>query len=234
MVGELAAVGLVVVLLLGLVLGPIAGLLVAVAVAALVGYVWRSGEAVVRRTIGGRPADPERDARLVNLVDGIAAASGVPPPGLLVLDDPAPNALTFGFDARNATIAVTTGLLERLSRVELEGVVAREVARIKTQEIQPATVAAGVLRVVGPIAPWARHVRAVATGDASLVLADAQGVRITRYPPGLANALERLGADAAGVRASSPVIAHLWVEPPASSTAVHPPLEERIEALREL
>ena len=112
--------------------------------------------------------------------------------------------------------------------------VAREVARIKNHEIQPATVAVAVLRLVGPISPWAAHVRRLAAGDAGLVVADAQGVRLTRYPPGLADALQRLGPDAAAVRAGSTSIAHLWVEPPASSTDIHPPLEERVEALREL
>jgi Zn-dependent protease with chaperone function len=61
-------------------------------------------------------------------------------------------------------------------------------------------------------------------------------VRLTRYPPGLAAALEHLGADAGAVRAGSSATAHLWLEPPVSgpTLAVHPPLEERIEALREL
>ena len=215
----------------GLALGLLAGLVLGAAAGA---YAWRAGPAVARRLLAGTPADPVAHARLVNLVAGLGTANGVPTPELLVLDDPAPNALSFGLDARHATVAVTSGLLERLSRVELEGVVAREIARIKTHETRPATVAVALLRVVAPITPWADHVRRLAVGDGGLVFADTQGVRLTRYPPGLAAALEHLGPDAARVRADAPAIAHLWVEPPVPSVDVHPPLEERIEALREL
>jgi heat shock protein HtpX len=226
---------LVVLAVAALVAGPVVGLVLALAVGAAIGaYIWRAGAGIVRRELGGRPADEVRDARLVNLVEGIGAANGVGVPNVLVVEDPAPNALTFGLDARNATIALTTGLLERLSRVELEGVVARELARIKRHEIQPATVAVAALRVVGPIRPWADHVRRLATGATSLVLADAYGARFTRYPPGLADALSRLGTDGRDVRAGSPAMAHLWLEPPTSTLSAHPSLEERVEALREL
>ena len=238
LVGELTvptfAVVLVVVGALG---GIIAGIVVAALVAAALGaYLWRGGPGAARRALGGRAADPEAEARLVNLVEGLGTANGVPVPDLLVIDDPAPNALSLGLDARHATIAVTTGLLERLSRVELEGVVAREIARIKSHETRPETVAVAVLTLVGGFRPWADHVRRLAVGDGGLVVADTQGARLTRYPPGLAKALEHLGADARNVRAGSNATAHLWLEPPMSGPPldVHPPLEERIEALREL
>jgi heat shock protein HtpX len=220
----------VVSLLAGPVLGLLASLVVGLAIAA---YVWRAGPGIVRASIGGRAAD-EREARLLNLVDGLAGANGVPVPELLVVDDAAPNALTFGLDTRSATIAVTTGLLDRLSRVELEGVVAREVARIKRHEIQPGTVAVSALRVVGPVRPWADHVRRLAAGDTSVVAADVHGVRLTRYPPGLAAALRRIGDDGRNLRVGTAAVAHLWFEPPAPSSDVHPTLEERVEALREL
>ena len=238
LVGEVVApVFLVLLVLVALVAGVLVGILVALVLAgALAVYLWRGGTAAARRALGGRPADPERDARLVNLVDGLAGANGVPVPELIVIDDAAPNALSYGLDARHATVAVTTGLLERLSRVELEGVVAREIARIKSHETRPETVAVAVLQLAGPIRPWADHVRRMAVGDGGLVVADTQGVHLTRYPPGLANALAHLGADASAVRAGSRATAHLWLEPPAggSTVDVHPPLEERIEALREL
>jgi heat shock protein HtpX len=238
LVAELAGpVFLVVLVVVALVGGIFVGVLAAVVVAgALAAYLWRAGSGTASRALGGRPADPARDARLVNLVEGLGAANGVPVPSVLVIDDPAPNALSFGLDARHATIGVTTGLLARLSRVELEGVVAREIARIKSHATRPETVAVAVLTIVGPIRPWADHVRALAVGKGGLAVADAEGVRLTRYPPGLANALEHLGPDAAGVRAGSSATAHLWLEPPVRGVAldVHPPLEERVEALREL
>jgi heat shock protein HtpX len=226
---------LVVLVVVSLLAGPVLGLVAGVIVGAgIFVYVRRAGEPAVRAAIGGVPVDEARHPRLQNLVDGLSGANGVAGPELLVLDDPAPNALSFGLDARHATVAMTSGLLERLSRVELEGVVAREVARIKSEEIRPATIAVAVLRLVGTIPPWAAHVRRIAGAADRLVLADASGVRLTRYPPGLASALERIAPDASGVAASSPTIAHLWLEPPVPVTDLHPPLEERVEALREL
>jgi heat shock protein HtpX len=222
----LAVVSLLADPLIGLVAGLVAG-------GAVAAYVWRAGPGIVARELAGRPADEAADSRLLNLVEGLGAANGVGVPHVVVVDDPAPNALTFGLEARHATMAVTTGLLERLGRVELEGVVARELARIKRHDIQPATVAVAALRLVGSIGPWAAHVRQLATGDASLVAADADGVRLTRYPPGLADALARIGDDGRRVRAGT-AVSHLWLEPPASSPTVHPSLEERVAALREL
>jgi heat shock protein HtpX len=214
--------------------GPVLGLASSLLVGAgIAGYVWRAGPGIVRSSIGGRPADA-REARVLNLVEGLGGANGVTVPALLVIDDPAPNALTFGLDSRSATIAVTTGLLERLSRVELEGVVAREIARIKRHEIQPGTVAVAALRIVGPIRPWAAHVRRLALGDISLVVADAHGASLTRYPPGLVGALQRIGDEGRNLRVGTAAVAHLWFEPPALSTDVHPTIEERVEALREL
>lgn len=226
LVAEVAApafvvVAVVVAALAGVVVGVLAGLVVAALVAA---YALRSGPGVVRRTIGGRAADPVTDARLVNLVDGLGAAAGVPAPELVVVDDGRADAMTFGLDPRDATIAVTSGLLSSLTRVELEGVLARELARIKRQDIRPATIAVAVLRLVGPITPWAERVRRAAVADDGLD-ADTQGVRITRYPPGLADALAKLGEPATTTRAT----AHLWL-----SADVHSSLDERIEALREL
>jgi heat shock protein HtpX len=151
-----------------------------------------------------------------------------------VIEDPSPNALSFGLDPRHATLAVTRGLLDTLSRIELEGVLARELARIKNHETRPATVAVAVLTVVGPVRPVADRVRRIAMATPA-VAADASGVAITRYPPGLAAALGKLRAAGAAVAAGSPATAHLWVEPPVAPDPVsHPPLEERIQALREL
>jgi heat shock protein HtpX len=219
-------------LLVGLLLG---GVVVGVVLAVVLGAGWwaltRTGSGAARAAIGGRPADPVVDARLHNLVDGLGGGAGVPKPELLVVEDPAPNACAFGTDPRHATLAVTTGLLATLSRVELEGVLARELAAIKVHETAPATVAVALLRVLGPIGPVAAWVRRTALATPAVAV-DASGVAITRYPPGLAAALEKLRADGASVRAGSAGTAHLWVVPP--DPALHPPLEERIEALREL
>jgi heat shock protein HtpX len=224
------------ILVVGLVVGfAIGGAIVGVVLGVVLAAAWvaytRTGATAARGAIGGRPADPVVDARLHNLVDGLGGGAGVPKPELLVLDDPAPNALTFGPDPRHATLAVTSGLLATLGRVELEGVLARELATIKHHETAPATVAVALLRVLGPIGPVAAWVRRTALATPAVDV-DASGVAITRYPPGLAAALEKLRADGAGVRVGSAATAHLWVVPP--DPTLHPPVEERIAALREL
>ena len=75
-----------------------------------------------------QPADPEQYQRLHNLVEGLCIAGGLPKPGVYVIDDPAPNAFATGRNPKHAAIAVTTGLLEKMNRVELEGVLAHELS----------------------------------------------------------------------------------------------------------
>ena len=226
-------VGLVVGLLVG---GPIVGVLLGLVLAGAASWaVARAGDGRVAAAVGGRRADVATEARLHNLVDSLCAAAGVPRPTLLVVEDAAPNALAFGIDPKHATLAVTTGLLEGLERVELEGVLAREVARIKHHDTRPATTAVALLSLVGGFGALGRRITAIAAGGGA-TLADANGVALTRYPPGLIAALEKLLADERVVTAGSRATAHLWLEPPSvgSTTSPHPPLEERIAALREL
>ncbi len=117
------------------------------AVFAFVGY-WRS-DAIALRVSRAVPADPEQYKRLHNLVEGLCIASGLPKPRVYVIVDPAPNAFATGRNPRNAAIAVTTGLLEKLNRVELEGVVAHELAHIKNYDILVSTLA---VTLVGTVA----------------------------------------------------------------------------------
>ena len=197
-------------------------------------WVWWGGPAVARKALGGRLASNVGEARLHNVVDGLCTAAGVPKPALVVVEDPAPNALVYGREPRHAVLLVTSGLLERVNRVELEGVVARELAAIKNHDTRPTTLAVAVLAVVGPLQPLADRVRRMATAVPAAT-ADANGVAITRYPPALAAAYEKVRADGPAVRAGSGATAHLWFVPPADTTVdLHPPLGERIEALREL
>lgn len=227
---------LVLVAVLGaLVAGPVVGLVLGLLVAGATGALLaRRGPAVAARSLPARPASPVGEARLHNVVEGLCTAAGVPKPDLVVADDPAPNALVYGRHARSATLLVTTGLLDRLDRIELEGVVARQLALVKHGELGPATLAVALLSVVGPVRPLAEWVRRTAGPD-SPVTADANGVAITRYPPGLVAAYEKVRTDGPAVRAGTAATAHLWLVPPTGSTGeTHPPLEERIEALREL
>src|SRR3954465_11068535 len=88
-----------------------------------------------------KPADPEQYQRLHNLVEGRCIAGGLPKPRVFVDDDPAPNAFATGRNPKHAAIAVTSGLLEKMNRVELEGVIAHELSHIKNYDILVSTIA---------------------------------------------------------------------------------------------
>jgi heat shock protein HtpX len=87
------------------------------------------------------PADRREHAQLFNVVEEMALAAGIPLPSVYVVDDPAPNAFASGRDPAHASVTVTTGLLEVMSRRELQGVVAHEIAHIRNRDISVTTVA---------------------------------------------------------------------------------------------
>ncbi len=264
------------------------GLAIALVVAggaAFAGY-WKS-DSVALAMSHARPADPVQYARLHNLVEGLCIAAGLPKPRVYVVDDPAPNAFATGRDPRHAAVAVTTGLLEKMNRVELEGVLAHELSHVKNYDILVSTLAVTMVGIValladfalrfmwwggprhrdddrggggGPaavfallgfvllvFAPLAARLMQFAVSRRREALADMSGVALTRYPPGLVSALEKLKDDTTVVHSSSRATAHLWIESPLARTPeegrfsrlnrlfdTHPPLEERIQALKEL
>ncbi|HVL28427.1 MAG TPA: M48 family metalloprotease [Acidimicrobiales bacterium] len=264
------------------------GLIIALVVAggsALLAY-WKS-DAVALAMSHARPADPHEYARYHNLVEGLCIAAGLPKPRLYVIEDQAPNAFATGRNPRHAAVAVTTGLLEKLNRVELEGVLAHELSHIKNYDLLVSTLAVTMVGVVallsdfslrflwwggprhrndrsgghgGPAAilavlgfvlllvtPLAARLMQFAVSRRRESLADVSGVALTRYPPGLISALEKLKEDTTVVHSSSRATAHLWIESPLARTPeegrlarlnrlfdTHPPLEERIQALKEL
>src|SRR3954468_23570475 len=124
--------------------------IVALVVAAVMAFVsyWKS-DTIALAVSRAKPADPEVYRRLHNLVEGLCIAGGLPKPAVYVIDDPAPNAFATGRNPRHAAIAVTTGLLEKLNRVELEGVVAHELSHIRNYDILVSTLA---VTLVGSIA----------------------------------------------------------------------------------
>ena len=247
---------------------------------------WKS-DAVALAMSHARPADPVAHARLHNLVEGLCIAGGLPKPRVYVVEDSAPNAFATGRNPNHAAIAVTTGLLEKLDRVELEGVLAHELAHIKNYDILVSTLAvtlvgvialiadfsfrflwwggashrsdrkgggagpAAVLAIVGVVllvvTPLIAKLMQAAISRRREQLADMSGVTLTRYPPGLISALEKLRANDTVVHSASRATAHLWIEGPVPKQKeegrmawlgrlfdTHPPLTDRIEALREL
>ncbi len=253
---------------------------VVVSIAMSVGSYWNS-DRVALAVNRAKPADPVTYARLHNLVEGLCIASGLPVPSLYVVDDPAPNAFATGRSPNHASIAVTSGLLEKLNRIELEGVLAHELSHIKNYDILVSTLAVimvGVVAMVadiglrfmifggrrdqtgaGPIvaiislvfvalAPLAAVMMQLAVSRGRESLADMSAVEMTRYPPGLISALEKLRDDSTVVKENNRATAHLWIEEPmahydtkterrgriARMFDTHPPIEQRIAALREL
>jgi heat shock protein HtpX len=200
-----------------------------------------------------------------------------------VIDDPAPNAFATGRDPKHAAIAVTSGLLEKMNRIELEGVLAHELSHIKNYDILVSTLAVimvgaialisdlgirffvfggrrndnqgtagGLIALISlvfiALAPLAATLMQFAVSRRRESLADMSAVEITRYPPGLIAALEKLRDDRTVVRENNRATAHLWIEEPMPQYDgesrrkyrwshlfdTHPPIEERIAALREL
>lgn len=266
--------------------GPI-GIVIAVviAVASAFASYWKS-DTVALKMSRARPAPQDQYPRLHNLVEGLCIASGLPKPRIYVIDDSAPNAFATGRNPQHAAIAVTTGLLEKMNRVELEGVLAHELSHVKNYDILVSTLAVtmvGMIAVVsdlsirflwwgggrdndsdrggmpgGPIlaiaglvllllAPIIAMLMQFAVSRKRETLADLSGAEMTRYPPGLISALEKLKDDQTVVHAHSRATAHLWIESPLPANQAegklsrfnklfdtHPPLDERIALLREL
>ncbi len=248
------------------------------------GSYWNAHK-VALRVSRAVPADPVEYARLHNLVEGLCIAGGLPKPGVYIIDDPAPNAFATGRNPDHAAIAVTTGLLDQMNRVELEGVVAHELSHIRNYDILVSTLAVtlvGTVALLGDMAirtMWWNGGRVSRSGDRSgganplafvgfamlilapivakimqatisrrrETLADVSACQLTRYPPGLISALEKLKEDTTVTHSASTATAHLWIEQPMSGVGdagrlpgfhrmfdTHPPLDERIALLREL
>ena len=85
---------------------------------------------------GARPANEEQDRLLSSILDGLCIASGLPKPKLYIIDDPSPNAFATGRNPQNAVICFTTGIIEKMDKYELEGVMAHELSHIKNYDIR--------------------------------------------------------------------------------------------------
>lgn len=252
---------------------------VAVAAVLAVAGAWGSyyySDRIVLSISGAGEAPRERYEYLYNAAEGLAIAAGIPVPRLYLIDDSAPNAFAAGRDPQHAVIVVTTGMLDKLNRLELEGVLAHEMAHIQNYDIRLATVAAvlvglvvlmsdwllrsmhwgrrrgsreggsvqGALVLVGialaVLAPLLAQVMRLAISRRREYLADASGAILTRYPEGLASALEKISADPEPLEAANKATAHLYIINPLREWggwvnglfSTHPPVEDRIQRLR--
>jgi heat shock protein HtpX len=173
--------------------------------------------------------------RYHNLVEGLCVSAGLPKPELYVIDDEAPNSFATGRDPHHAAIVVTTGLLQKLSRMELEGIVAHELTHIRANDTLVTGLGAALVGLpLAPAGALAERLLASLVGRSRERDADIGGVRLTRYPPGLAAALEKVRRDGTAPRPASRATAHLWIASPLDGDDGPTRLEARIAALRDM
>ena len=99
-------------------------------------WAYRSGDSVVLRIAHAHPADPQEHRQLIRTVENLCIGAGMPMPRVYVIDDKAMNAFATGRDPEHATVAITTGLLEKLEPLELEGVIAHELSHVRNFDIR--------------------------------------------------------------------------------------------------
>lgn len=237
-----------------------------------IGSYWYSDKMVLMMS-NAHLVEFEDNKELYRLVENLCITAGLPLPKIYIIDDSAPNAFATGRDPEHAVIAVTSGLLQKLDRSELEGVVAHELSHIGNRDILLSTVVVILVGIVALLADYFRNFlwwggnRDSSEGNNNVVitilaialsllapffatliqlaisrkrefLADADGALLTRYPEGLASALEKISADQEPLEVANRATAHLYIASPFKGNKVskllmtHPPVEERIAALR--
>lgn len=233
---------------------------------------YKYGDKIVLSATKAKPVvDKRKYAQLINVVEEMSIAAGVPKPKIYVIDDDEINAFATGKDPKNSSIAVTRGALEKLNRDELEGVIGHEMSHIKNFDIRFGMIVAvlvglvaiisytllrswrfggasdregrgmGWLILIGfllaIISPVIVRLVQLAVSRKREYLADASSVQLTRYPDGLANALEKIKKHNEGKMKVSEAVSHIFFTDPNKSPldnlfATHPPIEERIRILR--
>jgi len=237
-----------------------------------VGSYWYSDKLVLSMS-KARLVEFEDNKELYRLVENLCITAGLPLPKIYIIDDSAPNAFATGRDPQHAVIAVTSGILQKLERSELEGVIAHELSHIGNRDILLATVVVVLVGVVALLADYFKHMLFWGGGRdndnkggnlyimilaillsilaplfAMLIqlaisrkrefLADADGALLTRYPEGLASALEKISSDQEPLEVANRATAHLYIASPFKGNKVsklfmtHPPIEERVAVLR--
>lgn len=236
---------------------------------------WFGGKAILLNSVDARPITHDDSPRLFNVVQEMTLAAGLPkPPQVYIIDCDAPNAFALG-SPDNAAVAVTSGLLMRLNRDELQGVIAHEIAHIANEDSEFMTLAAtlvgitaslsnlaqrgmyfnggrrrssrgdgrnaGLLMLLGLIviilAPFMARMLYLACSRRREFLADACAARFTRYPEGLASALEKIAADTDMMQHVGRDVAALCIINPFRDEgddlfSTHPSTTQRVKVLR--
>jgi heat shock protein HtpX len=225
---------------------------------------------------GAKPIQKQDNPMVYNLVENLCISAGLPVPKIYLIQSEAMNAFATGRKPETASIAITTGLLSRLEKKEIEGVVAHELSHVGNYDIRLMTLVAAlagvimiltdifwhwsfrssgggnrkngqlqlVMMVVGILliifAPLISMLMQLAISRKREFLADASGALLTRYPEGLASALEKISQDSTPLPTASHGTAHLYISSPfkkktwSNMFSTHPPIEARVKALREM
>jgi len=240
-----------------------------------------SGKSIMLRMSNAREVGPDDYPQLYNVVEEMRLAAGLPAmPKVYVIEDPAPNAFAAGMNPKKSVVAVTTGLLNRMNRDELQGVVAHEISHIVNRDIRYMTLAtimvgtvailsymflrsmfftggrrggggakgkgnaimAIVALALAILAPIAIRLLYFAVSRKREYLADASAARLTRYPEGLASALEKIAGSTEDLKVADKSMAPMYIANPLKPkgqrlrnlSSTHPPLEQRIKVLRSM
>lgn len=234
---------------------------------------------LVIATTGAKPIKKEDYPEYFRIVENLSLADGMPMPKVYVLNDPSLNAFATGRDPKHGVVCATTGILEVLSKSELEGVIAHELSHIKNYDTRLMAIVAILVGFIAMFAdifmrsmlfsgrdsdsdsrantifliigiafailsPLVATLIQLAVSRKREFLADASGALLTRYPEGLASALEKISSDPRPMQKASNATAHVFISNPfknkeskawfASLFNTHPPAEERIRILRSM
>jgi len=230
---------------------------------------WWSDKIVLAMS-GAKEVSHENAKEIYHLVENLCITAGLPIPKIYVIQDSSPNAFATGRNPEHAVVALTTGIIEKLGKKELEGVIAHELSHIGNRDMLLSTVIVIMVGFIALMADWFRRwtwfggdddregnaifvvvglvLSILAPLAAMLIqlaisrkrefLADADGALLTRYPEGLANALEKISADPTPMRNANRATAHLFIANPfrgkkiSSLFQTHPPIAERVKRLR--
>jgi heat shock protein HtpX len=221
------------------------------------GSYWWSDK-IVTKMAHAKPIEHTENPELYHIVENLCITAGLPQPKIYLINEAQPNAFATGRDQKHAVIAVTSGLLEKLDRSELEGVIAHELSHVGNRDMLLMTVTVVLAGFIAIISDFFRR-GSLFGGRRSRSNDGAQGIimivaivvsilsplaaTITRYPEGLASALEKIAKDENPMLSASNATAHLYIASPFRGKQAlsgltklfmtHPPIEERVRRLRE-